>query len=323
MLVQSWTGNPQQDGCQFSWQKDHYMAMQNAIPLVANSTTEAEYVAAASCCGQVLWIQNQMSPKPIRIHFNRPITHAISSTDILDLQALISQLAVITLSKLYGCSLSPVPNHNMIAIWEKTPVVSTTFVEQFWTSAKSKTINNARHITAKVAGKLVSISEASIRTDLLFDDANGIDTLPNQAIFDAIQLMDLRDLTIFEGAEDQREGIEEKVESTAEQKERKSRRMEAEEEKNKIVKKKQLMKLSLKTLMRFIKQLNKKRGGLSKSKVIKEDTKEEVKDEDKDEESTRKRKLGTRKKDEVSKEDNIQHTSEDDVDKENDDLSYI
>ncbi|GKA90511.1 putative ribonuclease H-like domain-containing protein [Tanacetum coccineum] len=28
--------------------------------VVANSTTEAEYVAAASCCGQVLWIQNQM-----------------------------------------------------------------------------------------------------------------------------------------------------------------------------------------------------------------------------------------------------------------------
>ncbi|GJX39624.1 ribonuclease H-like domain-containing protein [Tanacetum coccineum] len=28
--------------------------------IVANSTTEAEYVAAANCCGQVLWIQNQM-----------------------------------------------------------------------------------------------------------------------------------------------------------------------------------------------------------------------------------------------------------------------
>ncbi|GKB94197.1 putative ribonuclease H-like domain-containing protein [Tanacetum coccineum] len=28
--------------------------------IVANSTTESEYVAAASCCGQVLWIQNQM-----------------------------------------------------------------------------------------------------------------------------------------------------------------------------------------------------------------------------------------------------------------------
>ncbi|GKD99775.1 putative ribonuclease H-like domain-containing protein [Tanacetum coccineum] len=28
--------------------------------IVANSTTEVEYVAAAYCCGQVLWIQNQM-----------------------------------------------------------------------------------------------------------------------------------------------------------------------------------------------------------------------------------------------------------------------
>ncbi|GJX41453.1 hypothetical protein Tco_0256443, partial [Tanacetum coccineum] len=28
--------------------------------MVANSTTEAEYVAASSCCGQVLWIQNQL-----------------------------------------------------------------------------------------------------------------------------------------------------------------------------------------------------------------------------------------------------------------------
>ncbi|GJT27410.1 putative ribonuclease H-like domain-containing protein [Tanacetum coccineum] len=28
--------------------------------IVANSTTEAEYVTASSCCGQVLWIQNQM-----------------------------------------------------------------------------------------------------------------------------------------------------------------------------------------------------------------------------------------------------------------------
>ncbi|GKD27033.1 hypothetical protein Tco_1233247 [Tanacetum coccineum] len=104
--------------------------------------------------------------------------------------------------------------HNMVAYLEKTdgntdfheiidfltrssihyaltvsPVVSTTFVEQFWMSAKSKIINNVRYITTKVAGKPVNISEASIRSDLLFDDANGIDSLHNQAIFDAIQLM--------------------------------------------------------------------------------------------------------------------------------------
>ncbi|GJR54619.1 hypothetical protein Tco_1405140 [Tanacetum coccineum] len=110
--------------------------------------------------------------------------------------------------------LESCPKHNMVAYLEKTdanaefheiidflarsfihnaltvsPVVSTTFVEQFWMSTKSKIINNVRHITVKVSGKPVSISEASIRSDLLFDDADEIDSLPNQAIFDAIQLM--------------------------------------------------------------------------------------------------------------------------------------
>ncbi|GJW87701.1 hypothetical protein Tco_0163041 [Tanacetum coccineum] len=84
--------------------------------------------------------------------------------------------------------------HNALTV---SLVVSTTFVEQFWMSAKSKIINNVWYITAKVAGKPVSISEASIRSDLLFDDADGIDSLPNQAIFDAIQLMGYEgDLTL-------------------------------------------------------------------------------------------------------------------------------
>ncbi|GJX85823.1 hypothetical protein Tco_0336597 [Tanacetum coccineum] len=119
--------------------------------------------------------------------------------------------------------LESCPKHNMVAYLEKTdgnaefheiidfltrssihhaltvsPVVSTTFVEQFWMSAKSKIINNVRYITAKVVGKPVSISEASIRSDLLFNDADGIDSLPNQAIFDAIQLMGYEgDLTVL------------------------------------------------------------------------------------------------------------------------------
>ncbi|GKA25083.1 hypothetical protein Tco_0711116 [Tanacetum coccineum] len=63
----------------------------------------------------------------------------------------------------------------------------------------SRTVNNISYIDATVAGKPVTISEASIRSDLLFDDADGIDSLNNQAIFDNIQLMgyegDLNTLT--------------------------------------------------------------------------------------------------------------------------------
>nr|GEY88972.1 putative ribonuclease H-like domain-containing protein [Tanacetum cinerariifolium] len=50
---------PTRGGCQFlgsrliSWQCKKQT-------VVANSTTEAKYIAASHCCGQVLWIQNQM-----------------------------------------------------------------------------------------------------------------------------------------------------------------------------------------------------------------------------------------------------------------------
>ncbi|GKE70930.1 hypothetical protein Tco_1529002, partial [Tanacetum coccineum] len=95
-------------------------------------------------------------------------------------------------------ALESCPKHNMVAYLEKTegnaefhaiidflirssihyaltvsPVASTTFIEQFWTSAKS----------------IKTTSEASIRRDLLFDDADGIDVLNNQDIFNNIQLM--------------------------------------------------------------------------------------------------------------------------------------
>ncbi|GJS69358.1 hypothetical protein Tco_0702199 [Tanacetum coccineum] len=60
-----------------------------------------------------------------------------------------------------------------------SPVVSTTFVEQFWTSAKSKTINNARHITAKVAGKIVSISRGN-NPNLILDEGASSERLSDE-----------------------------------------------------------------------------------------------------------------------------------------------
>ncbi|GJW60058.1 hypothetical protein Tco_0109393 [Tanacetum coccineum] len=241
----------------------------------ATSTTEAEYVAAASCCGQVLWIQNQMldygfnfmntkiyidnesticivkNPVyhsktkhiAIRHHFIRDayekkliqvlkihtddnvadlLTKAFDvmyflrscvSRGLKEFRELLSRVTngtealllptmfFLWLDKVSTASAKLVPlskvctalemlkkntvegyQHNMVAHLEKTdgnvefheildfltrssihhaltvsPIVSTSFVEQFWTSAKSKTINNVRHIVAKVASKSVML----------------------------------------------------------------------------------------------------------------------------------------------------------------------
>ncbi|GKB71527.1 hypothetical protein Tco_0932939, partial [Tanacetum coccineum] len=62
----------------------------------------------------------------------------------------------------------------------------------------TKAFDVSRYINDKVAGKPVTISEASIRSDLRFDDVDGIDSLNNQAIFDAIKLMGYEgDLTVL------------------------------------------------------------------------------------------------------------------------------
>ncbi|GKA80787.1 hypothetical protein Tco_0787479 [Tanacetum coccineum] len=111
-------------------------------------------------------------------------------------------------------ALESCPKHNMVAYLEKTegnapfhkivdflsrssifyaltksPKVSTSLIEQFWNSTVSQTVNNLSQIKAIVSGKAVSISKASIRRDLLFNDVDGIGCLTNFEIYENLQLI--------------------------------------------------------------------------------------------------------------------------------------
>ncbi|GJY25811.1 putative ribonuclease H-like domain-containing protein [Tanacetum coccineum] len=193
-------------GCQFlgrrliSWQCKKQTIM-------ANSTTEAEYVAAANCCGQVLWIQNQMMDYGFnfmntRIHIDNESTISVIKNPVAHSRTKHIKIRFHFIRDCYEKRLIEVikihTDSNVADLLTKGFDVTRFNFLVFWMTAKSKTINNVRYITATVAGKPVSISEASIRSDLQFNDAAGIDVLPNQAIFDTIQLIGFKKRPIEE-----------------------------------------------------------------------------------------------------------------------------
>ncbi|GKC63729.1 hypothetical protein Tco_1096327, partial [Tanacetum coccineum] len=63
------------------------------------------------------------------------------------------------------------------------PTIYTSCIEQFWATAKVKTVNKERQIQALVDKKKVIITETRIRSDLHLEDTYGIDCLPTAIIF--------------------------------------------------------------------------------------------------------------------------------------------
>ncbi|GJY82098.1 ribonuclease H-like domain-containing protein [Tanacetum coccineum] len=243
-------------GCQFlgrrliSWQwKKH--------TIMATSTIETEYVAAANCYGQVLWIQNQLLDYGFnfmntKIYIDNESTICIvknlvfhSKTKHIEIRhhfirdayekkpfqaALVKGRQVDLLYNLYEVFCEQknlddgdvfhrviwVPESNwkelsmsrMVTLLNHDPNTQCDRLlrEGLMGNAECHEIMTFLHevqftmlslyITATVAGKPVTISEASIRSDLLFDDADKIDTLNNQAIFDTIQLMGLKNVPV-------------------------------------------------------------------------------------------------------------------------------
>nr|GEU36278.1 putative reverse transcriptase domain-containing protein [Tanacetum cinerariifolium] len=133
-------------GCQFlrkrliSWQCKKQT-------VVANSTTEAEYVAAASCCRQ----------KPTKSEEFKQIVDFLNANPIK-----------------YALTVNP--------------TIYTLCIQQFWDSAKVKTVNEDVQIRALVGEKII-ITEASIRCDLQLQDVEGTACLPNASIFKELARM--------------------------------------------------------------------------------------------------------------------------------------
>ncbi|GJV91364.1 hypothetical protein Tco_1539177 [Tanacetum coccineum] len=69
------------------------------------------------------------------------------------------------------------------------PTIYCSCVKQFWDTVKAKKVNGVVQLQVLVDKKKVIITESTIRRDLQLEDSNGVDCLPNAAIFEQLTLM--------------------------------------------------------------------------------------------------------------------------------------
>nr|GEV38093.1 putative reverse transcriptase domain-containing protein [Tanacetum cinerariifolium] len=137
-----------------------------AQTVVATSSTEAEYVAAASCCAQVLWIQNQLLDYGFAETHNMVtyLTKSYASDGINQIIDFLNRSSI-----KYALTVNP--------------NIYVACIKQFWTIVAVKKVNDVISLQALVDKKKVVVTKATIREVLRLDDAEGVECLLNEEIF--------------------------------------------------------------------------------------------------------------------------------------------
>nr|GEY26995.1 ribonuclease H-like domain, reverse transcriptase, RNA-dependent DNA polymerase [Tanacetum cinerariifolium] len=134
--------------------------------IVATSSCEAEYVAAASCCGQ--WFLFTSAGRVTFCWlFPIPAGDLVSAAHMLFLLAMY-----------FSCWLYI--RYALIA----NPTIYASVVRQFWGSASEVSLRDGlKGLVATIDGTAYTVTEASIRSDLQLDDLNAIDIMTNAKNF--------------------------------------------------------------------------------------------------------------------------------------------
>ncbi|GKD86762.1 hypothetical protein Tco_1357916 [Tanacetum coccineum] len=69
------------------------------------------------------------------------------------------------------------------------PIIYTSCIEQFWSTAVAKMVNGEVQLHALLDGKQIIITKANVRRDLQLDAAEGVECLPNATIFEELTRM--------------------------------------------------------------------------------------------------------------------------------------